>query len=168
MNFGRLGTGRNRNRTEPVWPVTGQTGPVPTGLVNLGSCSLYACPAFFFSASSSLVCCPGHAAGCHGCCPHPPSCGETKAKPCLFWWDQAPLRSGGHRARSGRAIHLSLDQVRIVDSDWMWMQSDPDITSYHILIRIRIRIRIWILSNTNTKWIIWIWIQIWISYWFQT
>ena len=36
MNFGRLGTGRNRNWSGPVRPVTGQTGPVPTGKVNPG------------------------------------------------------------------------------------------------------------------------------------
>ena len=34
LNLGRFGTGPNRNRTGPVWPVTGQTGPVPTGKVN--------------------------------------------------------------------------------------------------------------------------------------
>ena len=34
LNLGRFGTGPNRNRTGPVWSVTGQTGPVLTGLVN--------------------------------------------------------------------------------------------------------------------------------------
>ena len=36
LNLVRFGTGPNRNRAGPVWPVTGQTGPVPTGLVNPG------------------------------------------------------------------------------------------------------------------------------------
>jgi len=36
-----------------------------------------------------------------------------------------------------------------MDSDRIRMNSNPDITFYHILIRIRIRIRIF--SNTNTK-----------------
>ena len=34
LNLGRFGTGPNWNRAGPVWPVTSQTGPVPTGLVN--------------------------------------------------------------------------------------------------------------------------------------
>ena len=34
LNLGRFGTGPNRNRAGPVWPITGQTGPVPTGFVN--------------------------------------------------------------------------------------------------------------------------------------
>jgi len=34
LNLGRFGTGPNRNRAGSVWPVTGHTEPVPTGLVN--------------------------------------------------------------------------------------------------------------------------------------
>ena len=36
LNLGRFGIGPNQNRAGPVWPVTGQTRPVPTGLVNPG------------------------------------------------------------------------------------------------------------------------------------
>ena len=36
MNLGRFKTGRNRNRSGPVRPVTAVTGPVPAGLVNPG------------------------------------------------------------------------------------------------------------------------------------
>ena len=36
LNLGRFGTGPNRNRAGPVWPVTGQTGPVPSGFANPG------------------------------------------------------------------------------------------------------------------------------------
>ena len=36
LNLGRFGTGPNRNWAGPVWPVTGQTGPVPIGFVNPG------------------------------------------------------------------------------------------------------------------------------------
>jgi len=34
LNLSRFGTGPNRNRATPIWPVTGQTRPVPTGFVN--------------------------------------------------------------------------------------------------------------------------------------
>ena len=34
LNLSRFVTGRNRNRSEPVWPVTGKTGPVPVGIFN--------------------------------------------------------------------------------------------------------------------------------------
>ena len=34
LNYGRFDTGRFTNRTGPIWPVTGQTGPVTDGLVN--------------------------------------------------------------------------------------------------------------------------------------
>ena len=36
LNLGRFDTGPNRNRPGPVWPVTGQIGPVPNGFVNPG------------------------------------------------------------------------------------------------------------------------------------
>ena len=59
LNWGRFDTGPNRNRSGPVWPVTGQTGPVPTGLVNPAPPQKY----YYFSFAedsylSSLVeCC---------------------------------------------------------------------------------------------------------------
>ena len=34
MNLDRFGTDPNRNRAGPVWPITGQTGPVTDGSVN--------------------------------------------------------------------------------------------------------------------------------------
>ena len=36
LNWGRFDTGPNRNRAGPVWPITDQTGPVPTGFANPG------------------------------------------------------------------------------------------------------------------------------------
>ena len=36
LNLDQFDTGPNWNRAGPVWPVTGQTGPVPTDLVNHG------------------------------------------------------------------------------------------------------------------------------------
>jgi len=39
LNLGRFGTGPNQNRAGPVWPVTGEIRPVPTGLVNSGTSS---------------------------------------------------------------------------------------------------------------------------------
>jgi len=41
LNLDRFDTGPNRNRAGPVWPVTGQTGPVPTGLVNPAPTSVW-------------------------------------------------------------------------------------------------------------------------------
>ena len=55
LNLSRFGTGPNRNRTGPVWPVTGQTGPVPTGFVNPEHASHSGSEHAHGSASACLV-----------------------------------------------------------------------------------------------------------------
>jgi hypothetical protein len=72
-----------------------------------------------------------------------------------------------HREQYGGTVHLFIGTGRSpceitsmpftfandpkvgMDSDRIRMETNSDVTIYHILIRIRIRIRI--LSNTNTK-----------------
>ena len=53
MNLGRFETGRNRNRSGPVRPVTAVTGPVPAGFFNPGQATQNFQAAYFQAASDA-------------------------------------------------------------------------------------------------------------------
>jgi len=77
-----------------------------------------------------------------------------------------PTKKGPAPLRTTSRTDLRYCTGLRMDSDRIWMKTNPGVTFYHILIWIRMQIQIF--SNTNTKRIVRIRIQIWIPCRFET